>query len=139
MAWMMVAMLGVVLLAAVLAIVMLAKRKNAHANTGAAMYEVFDISGGRLTVLAGLPVTYQLEEIARVTLAARKAPRSMSAYNGVLHVVKKNGKKSRPFLFDSSVYKKKMVLISSKQEIEEAIRYLMEELKRHHIPCSRVL
>lgn len=108
-------------------------------TTNAEKYDVFKISGNQFIVLTLNPVVYEIHEIERINFSAVKVPRSMSSYNGVLHVYKKNGQKSRPFLFDSSAYTKKMTLASSKQEIEQTIQYLMEELKQHHIYCLHTI
>lgn len=132
------AMFGTLLLVIIFAVVFFVKQKKVFTNSGAQSYEVFAVSGGQLTVLAGIPVAYQIDEIMEVTFSSMKAVRSISVYNGIMRVVKKNGKKSRPFMFNSSVYLKKTVLVSSKQEIEKAIEYLMNELRQHHIPCSHV-
>lgn len=138
MVWIMYAMFAVIILTIILAIVVfvnVGKRKNTTAGT----FDVFEISGNQLTILAGIPVTYEINEIESITFTASRAPRSTSAYNGIIRVIKTDGKKSRPFLFDSSAYKKKMVLINSKQEIEQTIQYLMDDLKQHHIRCSRTM
>lgn len=132
------AMLAVCLLVIIFALVIFVKRTRTNQSTAAQNYDVFEVSGNRLTVLAGIPVTYQIDEIKKITFSIMKAPRSMSTYNGIMRVVKANGKKSRPFMFNSSAYAKKMVLASSKQEIEQTTRYLMDELKRHHIACARI-
>lgn len=131
------AILGFSLLVIVMTIVLLERRKGALTNTGAQSYDVFAVSGNQLTVLAGIPVTYKLDEIKEVTFSTVKAPRSMSVYNGIMRIVKVDGKKSRPFMFNSSAYARKTVLASSRQEIEETIGYLMGELKQYHIRCSR--
>ncbi|MDL2225041.1 hypothetical protein LJC20_02385 [Eubacteriales bacterium OttesenSCG-928-M02] len=83
-------------------------------------------------------MTYEIKEIENITFSASRAPRSSSIYNGIIRVVKADGKKSRPFMFNGSAYLKKSVLVSSKQEIEQTIEYLMDELQQHHIPCSRI-
>lgn len=138
MAWIIYVMFAVILLAVIFAIVVFAKvGKRKNANVG--VYDVFEISSTRLTVLAGIPVTYEIKEIENITFSASRAPRSTSIYNGIIRVIKTDGKKSRPFLFDSSAYRKKMVFVSSKQEIEQTIQYLMDELKQHHIPCSQIV
>ena len=139
MAGLIYAMLAITLLAIIFAIVMFVKRTGSRGSINAGQYDVFEVSGNQLTVLAGIPVTYDIGEIDRITFSASKAPRSMSSYNGIMRIVKADGKKSRPFLFNSSALTKKMVLASSKREIEETIQYLMEDLKRHHIACSRVI
>lgn len=130
------AMFAVTLLVIIFAIVVLAKQKGTRTNVNGERYDVFKISENQLTVLAGIPVTYEIDTIESITFSAMKARRS-SSYTGIMRIVKANGKKSRPFLFDSSACKKKFVLASSKQDIEEAIQYLMSELQRYNIRCSR--
>ena len=128
------AMLAIALLAAIVAVVVFAKRKGGSAISGAEKYDVFSISGNQLTVLAGIPVTYPIDEIERIAFSVMVGKHS--AYSGVMRIVKTNGKKSRPFLFDGSAYKRELVLKSSKQDIQLATRYLMDALRRHNIPCS---
>lgn len=137
MAWVIYIMLGMIFLVMIVAISILIK--GAGGRTNAARYDVFEVSGDQLTVLAGIPVTYDIAEIERITFSVMKAPKSMSSYNGIMKIVKTNSKKSRPFMFNSSAYTKKMVLSSSRQEIEQTIHFLMAELKRYHIPCSQVM
>lgn len=132
------AMLGFFLFVIAMTMVLLAKRKGALASTGAQSYDVFAVSGNRLTVLAGIPATYELDEIREVTFSTVKAPRSMFVYNGIMRIVKVNGKKSRPFMFNSSVYARETVLASSRQDIEETIGYLMNELEQYQIHCLRI-
>lgn len=129
------ATLAITLLVIILAVVMLAKRKGIRAKTNAEKYDIFGIARNQLTVLAGIPVTYHLSEINSITFSAKK-DRGGISYIGIMRVVKTNGKKSRPFLFDSSVVKKKFVLSNSKQDIEQTIQYLMRELESHYIRCS---
>lgn len=137
MIWMIYAMFAVTLAVLLFAVVIFVKRIGT--DTNAERYDVFEISGNQLVVLTGIPVKYEIEEIAEVTFSAIKAPRSMSTYNGVMRVIKANGKKSRPFLFNSSAYTKRMVLSSSKQDIVLTIQYLMDEMRRYHIRCSRTM
>ncbi|MDL2288249.1 hypothetical protein LJC32_02590 [Oscillospiraceae bacterium OttesenSCG-928-F05] len=139
MLWIIYAMFGVMLFAIIFAVVVFAKQKRPHEDLGAQSYDVFAVSGGRLTILAGIPVTYELDEIEQITFSIMRAVRSTTVHNGILRVIKKNGKKSRPFMFNSSALVKKTVLVSSRQDIEETTRYLMEELRRHHIRCSRTV
>ena len=128
------AMFAIILLVVIFAIVAFAKRKGVNATTDAERFDVFSISGNQLTVLAGIPVTYEIDEIEKVAFSVFIGKHS--AYSGVMRIVKANGKKSRPFLFDGSAYKKKVVLKSSKQDIELATQYLMDELGRYNICCS---
>lgn len=133
------AMFGFMLLVIIFAIVVFAKQKRPHESLGAQSYDVFALSGNQLTILAGIPVTYEIDEIEQITFSVIRAVRSTNVHNGIMRVVKKNRKKSRPFMFNSSALTKKTVLISSKQQIEETITYLMDELRRHHIRCSRIM
>lgn len=130
------AMFAITLLVIIFAVVMLARLKSTRANANADKYDVFELSGNQLTVLAGIPVAYKIDEIERITFSAKRGRRRPSSYSGVMRIVKANGKKSRPFIFDSSVVKRKFVLSSSKQDIEQAIQYLMNELEQYHIRCS---
>jgi len=126
-------MFAVSILAIIFAVFMLIKRKNISTNVD--KYDVFTVSGNQLTVLAGLPVTYEIDTIEKITFSVQRDRRG-STYVGIMRIIKANGKKSRPFFFDSSVCKKKFVLVNSRQDIEQAIEYLTIELKRYHIRCS---
>ena len=113
-----------------LLVVILINRKNATLD--AEPYAVFKVEGNQLTVLAGLPVIYDLGMVEQVTFSAVRGRRG-SSYTGILRVVKTNGRKSRPFIFDSSCYKKKTVWVNSKQDIEAAIIYLTDKLSVYGI------
>lgn len=128
-----IAMLCAAAVIVVLAVALVAKRKGMLSEMGAQNYDVFSVRGNQLTILAGVPATYEIDEILEITFSVALAPKSMSAYNGYLRVVKKNGKKGRPFMFNSSVIEKKTVLASSRQDINDTIAYLTEELKKYHI------
>lgn len=125
-------MFGFILLVFVFVIITMMKQKGAGISKST--FDVFQISGSSFTVFTGVPVTYDMSDIEKIIFSVQRGRRNTS-YTGIMRIVKANGKKSRPFLFDSSVYKKKLVLSSSKQEIEEAIKYLMSKLKAHSIPC----
>ena len=127
------AMFAIVFLAVIFAFVMLIKRKNVSVD--AEPYAVFKVVGNQLTILAGLPVTYDLGMVEQVTFSAVRGRRG-SSYTGIMRVVKTNGKKSRPFIFDSSSYKKKTVWVNSKQDIEAAIIYLTDELSAYSIRAT---
>ena len=125
-------MFAITLLVVVFSIVVLSKRKGGNAATDTD--DVFSISGNQLTVLAGIPAIYEIDEIERITFSIIVGRHS--AYSGVMRIVKTNGKKSRPFLFDGSAYKKKLTLKSTKQDINLATQYLMDELRQYNICCS---
>ena len=123
-------MFAVVFLAVIFAFVMLIKRKNASVD--AEPYQIFKVVENQLTVLAGMPVTYDINAVEHVTLSAVRGRRG-STYIGIMRVVKTNGRKSRPFIFDSSAYTKKMVWVNSKQDIEVAIIYLTDRFSAYGI------
>jgi len=130
----MIAMFAIVFLAIIAFAVVLIRSMGRNEQL-AGKYAVFTVDGGQLIVLTGIPVTYDINAITKVTFSVMRGRRSTS-YMGVMRIVKTNGKKSRPFLFDSSAYTKKFAWTSSRQEIEKAIAYLMEELKAYNICCS---
>jgi|SRR3712207_206536 len=99
-------------------------------------YDVFRISENQLTILAGIPVTYSLDTVEELTFS--KMRNRYGGCTGIIRVIKKNGHKSRPFLFDSSVYYKKFVINSFEEDINLTIIALMEELKRYRIPCREL-
>ena len=114
----------------VFAAIALAKWKGSPAGTN----EVFEVSDGRMTVFAGSHVTYNLDDIEKVAFSIFRGRRGAS-YMGVMRVVKKNGKKSRPFMFSGD--SKNIVLASSKPEIETKTLELMEKLRSYNIRVSR--
>ena len=96
-------------------------------------YTVFAFpSEDKLMVCTGLPVTYDIASIEMVTFSVWHRRRN---YMGVFRITLVNGRKSRPFLFDYSACSKKFVLISTRQDIEEAAVYLIDLLKKRHIPA----
>ena len=100
---------------------------------GPRLYDVLAFSDGQLTILAGIPVSYPLPDIEMVTFSTIRG--IQGNYTGVLRVVKRNGHKSRPFLFDGSAYAKHFVFYTTKKGIMRAIEALMEELRRHGVRC----
>ena len=106
---------------------------------GTGFYDIFSISDGKLTIQAAVPISYPLEDIERVEFSSFATTKSgFTNFAGQLRIIKKNGKSSRSYLFDSSVLCQKMVGKSSKEEIEESIQLLMEKLERHGIPTRMV-
>ncbi len=135
MGWVIYAMFAVAIVVIVFSFISLSKLKNTATYTNAEKFDVFKVSGNQFIVLTLSPITYEINDIERIDFSISKVPRSVSSYSGVMRVIMKNGKKSRPFIFDSSAYTKKATLSSSKQQIEQTIQYLMDELKQHHIYC----
>ena len=125
-------MLAIAILIIVSAAVALAKWKSPPAGVGS--NEVFEVSGGQLTVFAGSHVTYNIDDIEKIVFSTLRG-RSGSSHAGIMRVVKKNGKKSRPFMFYGNA--NNVVLASSEQEIENKTRELMEKLKAYHIQVLR--
>lgn len=112
--------------AAVLFVVLKLKSGGKH------LYDVLAFSDGQLTILAGIPVSYPLPDIEMVTFSTIRG--IQGNYTGVLPS-KRNGHKSRPFLFDGSAYAKHFVFYTTKKGIMRAIEALMEELRRHGVQC----
>ena len=128
----MYAMFAITILIVVFAIVALARWKGSPTDTGS--NGVFGVSGNQLTIFAGAHVTYNIEDIEEVVFSTFRG-RYGSSYTGVIRIVKKNGRKSRPFLFYGNT--KNFILASSEHEIEKTTLELMEELKFHNIRSSR--
>ena len=125
-------MFAITILITVFAVVALLKWKGPPA--GAGPNEVFEVSGNRLTVFAGSYVTYNIDDIEKIVFSTFRG-RYGSSHAGIMRVVKKNGKKSRPFMFYGNV--KNFALASSEQEIERTTLELMEKLKSYNIQYSR--
>ena len=101
-------------------------------------YGVFRIENERITILSGFPAAYSLDDIEEIVFSLKAAgSRPESGYYGSFRVVKKNGRVSRAYQFDSSSYYGRFTLTSSKEGIENTIRYLMEELSRYSISSRR--
>ena len=106
---------------------------------GTGFYDIFSISDCKLTIQAAVPISYPLEDIERVEFSSFATTKSgFTNFAGQLRIIKKNGKSSRSYLFDSSVLCQKMVGKSSKEEIEESIQLLMEKLESQGIPSRMV-
>ncbi|HFI0351462.1 hypothetical protein HO543_08285 [Streptococcus suis] len=102
-------------------------------------YTIFSISEGRLTIQAAVPISYPLEEIERVEFSKFATTKSgFTNFAGQLRIIKKNGRTSRPYYFDSSVLYQKFVAKSTKEEMDQTIQLLMAKLERHGIPARKV-
>ncbi|MCK4023133.1 hypothetical protein [Streptococcus suis] len=102
-------------------------------------YDIFSISEGRLTIQAAVPINYPLEVIERVEFSRFATTKSgFTNFAGQLRIIKKNGRTSRPYYFDSSVLYQKFVAKSRKEEMDETIELLTAKLERHGIPARKV-
>ncbi|WP_373837486.1 hypothetical protein [Bacteroides heparinolyticus] len=120
---------------ALLLFILVAYRLHRINSRGDRKYDVFCISEGCMTVYTGLfSLTYKMEEIEEIRFSKIALKRG---FLGIMWLRKKRGLiKSRMFLFDSSWYYRKTVLISSESDIYLTTKGLMEELKQHGIRCS---
>ena len=115
------------LLVMVLLILLLKNRNQSNP------YDVFEFAlDNKLVVCAGIPVTYNIADINNIKFSVMHR---RGGYIGVFRLEMLSGKKSRPFLFDYSAYTKAMVLRSTRQNIEQAAEYLMDELRTRDISC----
>ena len=106
---------------------------------GTGFYDIFSISDGKLTIQAAVPISYPLEDIERVEFSKFATTKSgFTNFAGQLRIIKKNGRPSRPYYFDSSVLYQKFVAKSTKEEMEETIQLLTAKLERHGIPTRMV-
>ena len=111
----------------------MAKRTS---RSGGNSFDVFEfLPNGRLTVCTGFPVTYDISEIRSIDFSFFY---NRSNISGVFKVIFRDGKKSRPFLFDYSVIVRKTVWFNTKQNIAQATEFLMNELRARNIPCRIV-
>ena len=127
----MIVMAGMIMVIAVFlmifAISILKRNKEAR-------YEVFDFSNrGEMKVLTGIPVVYQLEDIQKVVFSVQNV---RSGSIGRFQIIKNNGKKSRKYMYEESVYTKKLSLRSSLVNIGKATDYLMQQLRTEGIFCE---
>ena len=126
---------------ALLLFILVAYRLHRINSRGDRKYDVFCISEGCMTVYTGLfSLTYKIEEIEEIRFSKIALKRGFTGpigFLGIMWLRKKGGLiKSRMFLFDSSWYYRKTVLISSESDIYLTTKGLMEELKQHGIRCS---
>jgi len=128
----MIAMVGIFMVIAVFlmifAISILKRNKEAR-------YEVFDFSNrGEMKVLAGIPVVYQLEDIQKVDFSIQRGRRG--GFFGRFQIIKSNDKKSRKYMYEASVYTKKLSFYGTPVDVKKATDYLMQQLRTEGIPCE---
>ncbi|WP_155952984.1 hypothetical protein [Prevotella sp. HUN102] len=123
---------------ALLLFILAAYRLRRINSRGDRKYDVFCISEGCMTVHTGLfSLTYKIEEIEEIRFSKIALRRGFRGFLGIMWLRKKRSLiKSRMFLFDSSWYYRKIVLISSESDIYLTTKGLMAELKQHGIRCS---
>ena len=121
--------LSVIVIALLVTII---KNKAEHSDR---LFEVFEFTlDGKLIVCAGISVTYEISNISHVEFSIIKR---RSNRTGLFRIVSLNGKKSRPFTFDSSSYKKHIVWTNSREDIELATDLLINQLMSRGIYSSR--
>lgn len=121
-------MIGVIVL--YLLLIMIFSRKGSGKRLGS-----FRISETELTIFAGFPYNYRIDEIERVTFSYTIGKKNV--FIGVMRVWKTESHKKRTsFLFDSTCYRKKRGFADTKGDIDEATQYLMDKLKKHGIKCE---
>jgi len=103
---------------------------------GSQTYNVFEflLDEGKLKVCTGIPVIYNISDIQIITFSMMK---NKGNHMGIFKITLVNGKKSRPFMFDYSVCTKKISWINTKENIDEATTYLMNELREKMIQCEK--
>lgn len=127
-------LLGVTAVAVLFLVILTrAMQKSRPASVG--QYEVYTVSDGRLTIFAGLPVTYDIDDIEDVTF-------SWNWYRSRLRIVMKirfnNGKGSRRYyIFRNSINGEMFGRGYSAEGREETVQHLMDGLEQHGIACVR--
>ena len=102
-----------------------------------AFYDVLHIEGGCLiTFYHGLCGTteesYALDEIRVVRFFCRSTKGNLT-FMGEMQIVKKDGQKSRRYVYDGSSYLKKMVWCTSRALLLRTTEQMTEELALHGI------
>ncbi len=126
-----------VLLSAGIAVGVLTVRFLARSRGKDIYYDVLRIEDGRLiTFYHGLCGTaeeiYALDEICVVRFFCR-ATKGNLTFMGEMQIVKKDGQKSRRYVYDGSSYLKKMVWRTSRPLLLRTTKQLAEELALHGI------
>lgn len=94
-------------------------------------YDVFNFTDNhQLVVISGLHTRYAINNIQKVVFSIKKR---RGRYIGVFRIFENNSKKSREYIFDSSAYKNKLVLVNTKEDIENTILFLMQQLHTQNI------
>ena len=102
---------------------------------GSKRYDIFEIEGNEMVVLAGIPVRYRINDIETVTFS--NVLGRYGSFVGIMKIKKKDGIFGRSFRFDASAYHKKFVLSSTQEEIDLATENLMEQLRSYGVDCKK--
>ena len=126
-----------VLLSAGIAVGVLTVRFLARSRGKDIYYDVLRIEDGRLiTFYHGLCGTaeeiYALDEIYVVRFFCR-ATKGNLTFMGEMQIVKKDGQKSRRYIYDGSTYEKNTVWCTSRALLLRTTKQLAEELALHGI------
>ena len=126
-----------VLMSAGISVGVLTVRFLAHSRAAHAFYDVLRIEGGCLiTFYHGLCGTteesYALDEIRVVRFFCRSTKGNLT-FMGEMQIVKKDGQKSRRYVYDGSSYLKKMVWRTSRALLLRTTEQMTEELALHGI------
>ena len=126
-----------VLLSAGIVVGVLTLRFLARAQAAHAFYDVMRIEGGFLiTFYHGLCGTaeehYALDEIRVVRFFCRSTKGNLT-FMGEMQIVKKDGQKSRRYVYDGSTYVKKRIWRTSRALLLRTTEQIAEELALHGV------
>ena len=127
----MIVMVGIVMVIAVLSMIFAISILKRTKEAG---YEVFDFSNrGEMKVLVGIPVVYKREDIQKVVFSVQ---RGRGGSIGRFRIIKNSGNKSRKYMYEESVYTKKLSFHGSSVNIQKATEYLMQQVRAEGIFCE---
>ena len=106
-------------------------------NASAGYYDVLRIEGGRLIsfyhgLCGSVEESYALDEIRLVRFTCR-ATKGNLTFMGETQIVKKDGQKSRLYVYDGSTFEKTLVWRTSRALLLRTTQELTKELARHGI------
>ena len=113
--------------------------RSRNASTG--YYDVLRIEGGHLIsfyhgLCGSVEESYALDEIRLVRFTCR-ATKGNLTFMGEMQIVKKDGQKSRLYVYDGSTFEKTLVWRTSRALLLRTTQELTKELARHGI-CTEV-
>ena len=125
-------MMGVIIIAIILLMIFAISILKKNKEVG---YEVFEFNdNGEVVVLTGIPVSYKREDIQKVEFSLQS---TKGGFCGRFRIIQNNGRKSKKYLYDASVYTKKLSLRSaSLEDIKKATEYLRQQLRAKGILCE---
>ena len=106
-------------------------------NASAGYYDVLRIEGGRLIsfyhgLCGSVEESYALDEIRLVRFTCRSTKGNLT-FMGEMQIVKKDGQKSRLYVYDGSTFEKTLVWRTSRALLLRTTQELTKELARHGI------